>query len=83
MDLVIEFVQLAFIVGIGVAFFNMSSMHDRSKKYENTHSGITDTIMRLNKTLIAIKGRLSATNERMDTLESRLTVIDPNGDTDQ
>lgn len=83
MDLVIEFVQLAFIVGIGVAFFNMSSMHDRSKKYENTHSGISDTIMRLNKTMVAIQGRLSATKERLDTLESRLTVLDPNGDSEQ
>jgi hypothetical protein len=83
MDLVIEFVQLACIVGIGVAFFNTSSLHDRSKKYENTHVDITDTITRLDKTLTAIQGRLAATKDRLETLENRVSILDPNGDTDQ
>lgn len=83
MDLVIEFVQLACIVGVGVAFFNTSSLHERSKKYETSHAGISETILRLDKTLTAIQGRLSATQERLDNLESRLSVLDPEGESDQ
>ena len=79
MDFMIELIQLVLIVLIGVAFFNTSSMIERAKKYDDTHEGIAQVILGLDKVLHSIQDRLSFTNERLDELEKRVSVIDPNG----
>lgn len=79
MNFIIEVIQLALIVLIGVSYFNTSSMIERSKKYESTHDGIAQIILGLDRVVNSIQDRLAYVQERLDDLENRLSVIDPNG----
>ncbi len=79
MSFIIECIQLALIVGIGVAFFNMSTMAEKSMKHENTHNDITKIIQHMSDQVQKIKKRVESTQERFDNLDARLEVIDPGG----